>query len=91
MPGEATVCGPLLPDAITNSVPYWAESASTSCAIGSVPSEAKPESPRLMLTTAVALLGGPLHAGHHPGVLAGAGRPSEHLADVSSAPGATPL
>lgn len=37
-PGAEMLSGPALPAAMTNSVPYCAESASTICDIGSLPS-----------------------------------------------------
>ena len=49
-PGVEIVSGPALPAAITKSVPYCSESASTASDIGSLPSDGV-ESPRLMLTT----------------------------------------
>jgi len=48
-PGVEIDSGPALPAAITKRVPYSAESASTACDIGSLPSDGA-TSPRLMLT-----------------------------------------
>ena len=78
-PGEPMVSGPSLPAAMTNSVPYCADSASTACDIGSLPSVAIGVA-EAHVDDLGARLGRPLHAGEDPGVLAGAGV-VEHLAD----------
>ena len=72
--------GPALPAAMTNRVPYCAESASTACDIGSLPSVGS-DVAEAHADDVGAGLGGPLHAGDDPGVLAGALGAAEHLAD----------
>ena len=90
VPGEETVCGPALPAAITKSVPYWSESALTSCAIGSLPSAGAEGSPRLMLTTLA-----PEVAAHSMPAITHESCPkpvsSSTLPTSRCAPGATPL